>query len=190
MRSTAVSLALGVAAMMALCASCKQTPPAETAAVDTREAIQIEYVRGDAVEVHARPDAASPILSNYSNGETVSVLSRKDGWAEIRTGVGTGWVSENKLARSHEATVPRDDTTPRFRKAPRQITETTTHGEIELEASVSPDGNVISVRTLRNTTGSMTLEVKNSAALREASFYPIVKDGEKREFVYDYRLHY
>jgi outer membrane biosynthesis protein TonB len=70
------------------------------------------------------------------------------------------------------------------------VTQTTPRGEIVLEAAVNTDGDVTSVRTLTNTTGSMGLEAKNRAELEGTKFYPIVQKGQRVPFTYEYRVHY
>jgi outer membrane biosynthesis protein TonB len=70
------------------------------------------------------------------------------------------------------------------------VTQPSAHGEIIIEAMVNTDGDVTSVKTTRNTTGSDALAFKNSAAIQGAKFYPIVVKGRRREFIYEYRVHY
>jgi uncharacterized protein YgiM (DUF1202 family) len=183
-----------LAAAVVLLAACGGggEQPAVTDSTDARMPIAIEYVGAEHLPVHEKANDASPIVSTYGNGETVSVLaSGNDGWVEVRTANGTGWAHAADLrsaveAKAHEA----DNLTPRFRKAPSPVTQTTAHGEVVLEATVNTDGVVTAVRTLSNTTGSMALEAKNRVELEGATFYPIVQKGERVPFVYEYRVHY
>jgi hypothetical protein len=64
------------------------------------------------------------------------------------------------------------------------------HGEIYLEADVNSDGEVLSVKTLSNTTGSEALVSQNAAALRSSKFYPIVQKGERKPFKYYHKVTY
>jgi uncharacterized protein YgiM (DUF1202 family) len=180
-------------AALVLVASCGGgEQPAVTDSTDTRMPIAVEYVSAPELPVHAKAEEGSPVLSTYSNGESVSVLaSGGNGWVEVRTANGTGWAHAADLrtaadAKAHEA----DNLTPRFRKAPSPVTQTTARGEIVLEAAVNTDGDVTSVRTLTNTTGSMGLEAKNRAELEGTKFYPIVQKGQRVPFTYEYRVHY
>lgn len=158
---------------------------------DTRMPIATEYVRGASLPIHAQPSDASPVISTYQNGEAVSVLARKNGWVEVRTVGGSGWVTPDGLASSTEATaVEKDNLTPRFVRAPEPMSEPGAHGDIVLEAQVSSDGEVMSVRTLRNTTGRVALEARTAAALQRAKFAPMVQHGRRQPFVYEYRAHY
>ncbi len=172
--------------------ACGQEAPQQTAAVDTREAIEVRYVKSQELPVHSQPNATSPVIARFMTSESVSILSKKGDWLEVRTADGSGWAQASDLETSAEAAAatPKDDLTPRFRVRPEPVTQTTAHGELVLEANVSPNGDVLSVRTLSNSTGSMELEYKNTSALRNAKFFPIVKGGRRQEFIYEYRVHY
>jgi len=183
---------IAFAASVVLMASCGGEQPAVTDSTDARMPIAVEYVGADRLPVHARADDASPLISTYGKGESVSVLAGgSNGWVEVRTANGSGWAHAADLrtageAQTHEA----DNLTPRFRKRPSPVTQTTAHGEIVLEANVNTDGLVTSVKTLSNTTGSAGLEARNHVELEGASFEPIVRKGKRIPFVYEYRVHY
>jgi TonB family protein len=168
--------------------ACRQAP-AETE-TDTREPIAIAYVGAPELKVHARSDAASPVVATFLNGESVSVLARRGEWTEIRTGAGSGWVLEKDLTNAAGATAEEENPTPRFRVAPSAVAEPGAHGTIYLEADVNTEGEVTAVTIVTNTTGSAALAAKNVAALQRAKFYPIVRKGEKKAFKYDYRVDY
>lgn len=186
MKRFAILLALALAA-----AACNESTPAVTDSTEARMAIAIEYARGDGAEVHAKPSADSPVVAKYSPGESVSVLAKNGEWAEVRTADGSGWTRTSALAPSVEAKqVEADNSTPRFRKAPAPVTQPGVHGEIVVEANVNIDGDVTSTKTTLNTTGSEGLAFKNAAAIQNAKFYPIVQKGRRREFIYEYRVHY
>ena len=183
----------GLAFALALLASCGGgEQPAVTDSTDARMPVAVEYVGAQELPVHAKADDASPVISTYGNGESVSVLSRgSNGWVEVRIATGTGWAHAADLRNAAEAqTHEADNLTPRFRKAPSPVTQTTARGEIVLEASVNTDGDVTAVRTLSNTTGSMGLEAKNRQELEGAKFFPIVQKGQRVPFTYEYRVHY
>jgi len=55
---------------------------------------------------------------------------------------------------------------------------------------VNSDGEVTDVRTLSNSTGSSSLERSNTASLRLARFYPIVRHGQRTPFTYEHHVHY
>ena len=129
-------------------------------------------------------------MTRFTRGESVSVLSKKGAWAEVRTATGSGWARADGLAGHVDASREDDNLTPRFVKAPQPVTQPSAHGEIVIEASVNTDGDVTSIRTVNNTTGSYELAAKNSAALQGAKFQPIVQHGKRREFIYEYRVHY
>jgi len=179
MRAVVVALALAVA--------CAKEPAPEPPA---RTPIAVEYVRGDALAIHATPSDASPVVARYDSGEAVSVLSRKGEWSEVRTATGSGWARGQELASAAESKAATDNVKPRFRIAPAPVTQPGARGEIDLVATVNSDGEVIDVKVERNTTGSRGLEAMNVAALRRARFVPIVRRGKRTPFLYDYHVGY
>ena len=178
--------ALAVAMLFAV--ACANEPPRKPA---MRTPIAIEYVRGDALAIHAKPSDGAPVIARYDSGESVSVLSRSGEWAEVRTPDGSGWARASGLASAAESKATQSDSTAaRFRIAPAPVTEPGAHGEILLVASVNGDGEVNDVTVERNTTGSKSLEAKNIIALRRARFFPMVRHGQRTPFLYDYHVTY
>ena len=175
-------------ALLLLAACAKEAPPAPP----VRTPIAVEYVRGDdALEIHAAPSNSAPVIARYGGGESVSVLSRRGEWSEVRTADGSGWAHASGLATAAESKATEsDNVTPRFRKAPAPVTEPGAHGEIRLEASVNSDGEIVGVKVEQNTTGSPSLLARNIAALQRARFVPIVQHGKRMPFVYEYHVGY
>jgi len=160
-------------------------------ATDTRMPIAVQYVRDSALKIHAKPSDAAPIVTTYQHGESVSVLSRRGAWAEVRIAAGSGWVHAAELADAAEATkAEADNLKPHFVRGPEPVTQPGASGDLVLEADVNTDGIVTNVRTLKNTTGSMSLEIRNAASLRQAVFTPVVRHGRREAFVYEHRVHY
>jgi hypothetical protein len=79
---------------------------------------------------------------------------------------------------------------PKFRVMPLPVSAPSARGEIYLEADVNTEGEVVTVRTITNTTGSEALVAQNTAALRAARFHPIVQKGERVKFKYYHRVTY
>jgi len=104
--------ALFLIAIVAL-AACNDEP--NVAATDTRMPIEVQYVRDAALKIHATASDGSPVVTTYQHGESVSILSRRGEWAEVRTASGSGWVHANELANSAEASkAEADNTKPHF----------------------------------------------------------------------------
>jgi uncharacterized protein YgiM (DUF1202 family) len=174
-----------------LAAACAQEAPTTTDSAARRMPVAIEYVRADSLAIHAAPRDDAPVVARYDNGESVSVLSRKGDWSEVRTAAGSGWAHASELASAAEAKKSESDTlNVRFRTAPSPVTEPGAHGEILLVADVNSDGEVLDVKVERNTTGSRSLEARNIASLRRAKFVPIVRHGKRMPFTYDYHVSY
>lgn len=158
--------------------------------MDTREPIDVKYVTGPQLQVHATPDDASPLIVTYENGESVSIMSKKGDWIEVRAGDKTGWAHPADLGSGAEAKEQSDNPTPKFKKFPSPVSSPSSHGSIYFEADVNTDGDIVSVKVIDNTTGSDSLAAQNAAALQSAKFYPIVKNGARMPFKYYHRVTY
>jgi TonB family protein len=175
-------------ALLVLSTACgAKQPPAGQESLD-RPALEVDYVAAPQLEVHQKRSLDSPVVAHYQNGESVSVLAKRDGWVEIRTTDGSGWVRPGDVASTSAPAA--DSLTPRFRVAPPPVSSPTARGELVLEAQVNTDGDVVEVKTLTNTSGSAALENSNRVALQAAHFYPMVKEGQRIPFVYEYRVQY
>jgi len=157
-----------------------------------RETTAIEYVRAEQAIVHQKPETGAAEVARISNGEPVSVLAYQGKWAEVRTGTGSGWVERTQLsAVMQDAKLESTKDTPRFRRTPLPVTSPgNINGEIVLEAAVNTDGQVVSIKTLTNSTGSAELEARNITEFRKASFYPMVVNGKRKPFLYYQRVEY
>jgi uncharacterized protein YgiM (DUF1202 family) len=172
-----------------LAACDKESPNTQT--TDTRMPIEVQYVRDTTLKIHTKAADDAPVATTYQHGESVSVLSRRGAWAEVRTASGSGWVHAAELADAAEETkAEAENTKPHFTREPQPVTQPGAHGEIVLEADVNTDGVVTNVRTLRNTTGLTSLEMRNAESLRQAVFTPVVRHGRREAFVYEQRVHY
>jgi uncharacterized protein YgiM (DUF1202 family) len=180
--------ALAVAAL--LLAACSRPDPLPEP-TDTRAPIATQYVTGPELPVHTQANETSPVTITYQNGESVQVLAHQGEWTEIRVGDGSGWAKTADLG-SAAAAQQQSDGEPqvRFRKPPGAVTNLTAKGAIYIEADVNTDGDVVKTRILENTTGSPALADANAAALGQAKFYPILKNGERQPFKYYHRVSY
>jgi TonB family protein len=171
-----------------LVVGCHQEPVVET---DTRSAIAIYYVSAPELKVHEKPDDSAPLVTKFLNGESVSVLAkRNDDWVEVRTVAGSGWAHMADLGTAAAAQQQTDNLTPRFEHVPAPVAAPGVHGTIYIQANVNTDGAVTSAKVITNTTGSEDLAQRNIMALEQARFYPIVQKGEKKPFEYYYRVDY
>lgn len=157
---------------------------------DTREPIDVAYVTGPELRVHAQASDASPLIVTYENGESVSIMSKKGEWVEVRTGDRTGWAHSGDLGTGAQAKEQQDNPQVRFRRFPAPVSAPTAKGDIYFEADVNTDGDVVAVRIMQNTTGSPVLAAQNAAALQSAKLYPIVKNGERKPFKYYHHVTY
>lgn len=169
---------------------CSKEQPAGTETTDTREPIAIYYVGAPEMEVRAKPAETAAVVTKFLNGESVPVLARKGDWAEVRIVGGSGWVHMADLTTAEVAKKEQQNPTPRFRVPPSPVTATSAHGTVYIEANVNTEGEITSTKIITNTTGSEDLALKNAAALQRARFYPIVQKGQRKAFIYYYRVDY
>jgi len=156
-----------------------------------RDTIAVKYISVPELQIHQLPNDDSEIISTWNVGESVSVLSEKGDWTEIRmTDGASGWVHSNNLADSR-GEVASSQEEPKFLVPPEQVySPTNIHGEIVLEASVNASGDVIGIKVVSNTTGSDELVEQNKQALEKAKFYPLLKNGAPVPFLYTHRVEY
>ena len=178
-------------ALLLLVAACKQeTVVTNFTAMDTREPVAIQYVGAPEMAVREQANDTARIMATYQNGEAISVLADKGEWVEVRIGGSSGWARSADLTTAEGKQAAEDNPQPKFRIMPMPVSAPSARGEIYLEADVNSDGEVVSVRTLVNTTGSMALEAQNTASLKAARFFPIVRNNERTKFKYYHRVTY
>ncbi|HYI10846.1 MAG TPA: SH3 domain-containing protein [Thermoanaerobaculia bacterium] len=177
-------------AVLLLLAACTKEQPVSTGTMDMREPVAIRYVGAPELPVRAEANEQAEVLATYQNGEAISILSDKGEWVEVRTGDRAGWARAADLTTAEGKKAEEDNPTPKFRVMPLPVSAPSARGEIYLEADVNSEGEVLSIRTITNTTGSEALAIQNTNALRRARFFPIVQDGQKKPFKYYHRVTY
>lgn len=164
--------------------SCRKPEPAPPP-----EPRAILYVGTPELLIHKEPSDSAPVLATYKEGESVSVYDSRGDWIEIALLHNeTGWARRANLAETREAG---GSETPRFRRPPNPVwSQKKISGEIVFEASVNPEGDIHSVRTLSNSTGDDAIAARNRSELLSARFFPLLRGGVPQSFVYEYRVSY
>lgn len=172
--------------------ACSNTPPAAAPSNDAKAAIDTLYVGVPRLTLYAQPSDVAPVVTSYGYTESVSILSRKGGWSEVRTfDGGSAWVHSNELIGAAAVQEVLENPVPRFAVTPQQIPSPRTHGVIVMQARVNAEGEVIDVLPAQNTTGRDDLFEANADALRRARFYPLIdKKGQRASFTYEYSVAY
>jgi len=176
-------------ALFVLAAACKQEPVV-TETVDTRTPVAVRYVGAPELIVREQANDSAPVKATYQNGEAISILAEKGDWVEVRSGDGSGWAKAADLTTAEGKVAQDENPQPKFKIMPLPVSAPSARGEIYLEADVNSDGDVLSVRTITNTTGSPVLASQNTEALKAAKFYPIVVKNERKPFKYYHRVTY
>lgn len=179
-----------LAVMLLLTLGCANEQPAATATVDTREAVGIMYVGAPELPVREQPNDTAAVITTYSNGEAISILTDKGEWVEVRTGDRAGWAKKSELTTAEGKVDAEENPQPKFKVMPMPVTAPGSRGEIYIEADVNTDGEVVSTRIITNTTGSFALAAQNEAALKKAKFHPTVIKGERRKVKYYHSVTY
>lgn len=163
---------------------------AKNAEPPVREPSSILYVATPELRIHQHPADGSPVVATFREGESVSIYSTRGEWAEIQLfDSRTGWARRSGLTDARAASVA--SSSPTFQRSPNPVwTQKKVSGDIVLEASVNTEGDVISVRTISNSTGDESLAAQNRAELLSAKFQPLVQSGRPTPFVYEYRVSY
>ncbi len=177
---------------IALMFSCAKTQPAASPSNDFKTAIDTLYVGVPRMNVYALPNDTAPVITTYGYTESVSILSRRGTWSEVRTyDGGSAWIHSAELISATEVEEVLKNPTPRFAVAPQQIPSPRVHGVILLQARVNAEGEIFDVQPTRNTTGRDDLLEANADALRRARFYPLIdKKGQRASFTYEYAATY
>jgi hypothetical protein len=180
--------AVAIAASFLILAACSKD--AEVVQPE-RTAIEFRYVGPAKVSVRAQPSPTAPEIAAFERGESVSILAKSGSWAEVRVASGSGWIPLADLVTVvQQEKIEADNTTPHFITPPPAVTDLGVHGEIVLEANVNSEGDVTSVRVIRNSTGSPGLAFKNSESLKRAKFTPVIRGGKHEPFIYEHRVSY
>ena len=181
---------LTLAALLLLAACKGEVTVTDTGTMDTRGPIAVRYVGAPELKVRAAANDTAEVLATYQNQEAISVLSDKGEWVEVRSGDRAGWARSADLVDAAAAEQAEANPEPKFEVMPLPVSAPSAHGEIYLEADVNSEGEVVSIRTITNTTGSEALAAQNTAALKAAKFYPIVQKGQRVKFKYYHRVTY
>jgi hypothetical protein len=172
-------------------AGCSAPEPTLTGQQPEREPIAVYYVSATEFPLHQEPSDDSPVVAKFRSGEAVTVYAEENGWVEIMRGTGdTAWGRAELLEDSKEVDKYSTPENVEFRIEPASIYRPSVRGEIAFELMVSKDGNVMSARTLRNTTGSKELEDLNRAEVMNAKFFPMREQGRRKAFIYEHRIRY
>jgi len=179
--------------ILVLTFACTQKPApiateTQEVAPEERLAIAVEYVGVPKMDVRQRAALDAPVIASYGFSEAISILEVKGDWKLIRTFDGAGWAQSTDLLTGDQI-AKIDLTVPRFHVPPAAV-PANLRGELTFQARVNTDGDVVEVKTIRNTTGSQIVAEANANALREAKFYPVVEKGSRLMFVYEYRVYY
>lgn len=177
--------------MLSSAFACSKPPDTSTPKVAEREPIGVLFVALPEIDVRAAPEESAEIVSVRRAGEAVSILAENDLWVEVRLGTGdTGWMLKENLTPNRNDTVSTASTVRFLRKPSPVFSTSKVSGLIMLECQVSRTGEVTSVRTMINTTGSADLEERNHNEIKRARFAPMMVGGQARAFVYEQRIEY
>jgi uncharacterized protein YgiM (DUF1202 family) len=164
-------------------------------------------VNASALNVRERASADSRIVAQAKRGVALTVVSRNDGWVQVRLGDRrVGWVAERFVSTD---LVPEQRSGGRAARATSKPTagkrgceseysfietptlsrgsEADAHGLVVVEATVSAKGIVTATKVISNTTGDPSAGAAAEREIRSARFAPPVRNCEPRAFIFTYR---
>ena len=198
--------------LLLLAAACSAPPapetvpsaPAPASAPAARQATV--YVTASALNVRREASGDAELVTQVKRDTALSVISRRDGWVEVRLEDGrTGWVSERFVASERATAVAsgRTRTAPARRSANAKrgcesdyafvetpkltFAETDASGLVVVEATVNAKGDVTATKVITNTTGDRRAGEAAEREIRSAKFAPPMRNCQPRAFIFTYR---
>ena len=184
------------------------TPAPEPAPVQTAApapAKTLGTVRVDASALNVRKEASTngEVLAQVKRGEALTLLEEGESWSKVRLANGeTGYVSSRFLSRDGApATTPKTaakakprkggcpaDSDYAFVETPMlSFSDSSAHGLVIVEATVSAKGDVQSTKVVTNNTGDPALAFLAEREIRKAKFSPPIRNCVARSFIFTYR---
>src|ERR1051326_8379210 len=120
--------------------ACTKSAPVVIVQPPAKKAVDIAYVAVPFLKVYDAPRAGATQITQYGINETVSILTKRGEWSEVRTVDGSGWVLTSELMDAAKAKAIADDPTPRFLVAAPAVPDARARGEIDLVAKGHTDG--------------------------------------------------
>ena len=149
-------------------------------------------VTASVLNVRKDESLSSAVIGHARRGDRVDLLSFGDEWDRVRLVDGTvGYVSVLYVIR--EGSQARKgcpaDAEFSFVKTPMPSfsDQATAHGEVTVDATVDPRGNVTATKVVSNTTGEAALGAMAEAEIRQAKFIAPIRNCVPKPFIFTYK---
>jgi uncharacterized protein YgiM (DUF1202 family) len=153
-------------------------------------------VTASALNVRREPSSPAEVVKQVSKGTRLTLLATDGTWMRVRLDDGSiGFVSAQHVTRDAEKSATTRsrrgcpaDSDFRFEKTPTpNLTDSTAHGIVTIDANVDRSGVVRSTKVISNTTGDPALASMAEREIRSAKFVAPVRNCSARDFIYTYR---
>jgi TonB family protein len=143
-------------------------------------------VTGSSLNVREGASTTTAAVAKVRKGDQLVVLADQGDWLQVGLPDSrVGWVNA-KYVRREEPCLPDKLTAEILSGADEILRPTATLGRVVLDATVSAQGLVVSVKLVENSTGQAELAAQAETGLRAMRFAPPVRKCRPVPFVYTY----
>lgn len=179
--------------------------PAQPAAPAPAPTLGTVHVNASALNVRKEASTTADVVAQVKRGDALTLLEEGESWSKVRLANGeVGFVSSRFVSRDAASTTARS--TPRTKRpATRKggcppdsdyafvdtpmlsFSDSSAHGIVIVEATVSAKGDVQSTRVVKNDTGDPALAFLAEREIKKAKFSPPIRNCVPRSFIFTYR---
>ena len=143
-------------------------------------------VTGSSLNVREGASTSTATVAKVRKGDQLVVLADQGDWLQVGLPDSrVGWVNA-KYVRREEPCLPDKPSAEVLSGADEILRSTATLGRVVLDATVSAQGLVVSVKLVENSTGQAELATQAEARLRAMRFAPPVRKCRPVPFIYTY----
>lgn len=143
------------------------------------------WVTGSTLNVREGAGTGHKVVGSARRGERLAVVGEDGEWLKVQLGPEkTGFVHGKFVSRNDPC--PADKNTAEILNEPDVVLRPAGVGRVVLEATVSPRGEVTTVKFVENSTGSEEFRRQAEGELRALRFSPPIRNCKPRSFIYVY----
>lgn len=157
-------------------------------------------VTASALNVRREASTTAEVIAQLKRGEAMTLLEDGESWSKVRLANGeTGYVSSRFIGSESTTTArPKARTTRKggcppdsdyaFVETPMlSFSDSSAHGVVVVEATVSAKGDVQTTKVVKNDTGDPALAFLAEREIKKAKFSPPIRNCVARSFIFTYR---
>lgn len=159
-------------------------------------------VTASALNVRKEASTTAEVITQLKRGDSMTLLEDGESWSKVRLANGDiGYVSSRFVSSETAGTTkakPKARSTRKggcppdsdyaFVETPMlSFSDSSAHGVVVVEATVSAKGDVQSTKVVKNDTGDPALAFLAEREIRKAKFSPPIRNCVARSFIFTYR---